>query len=44
MHQSILAMNCSLGSGDPLATADRLVTHSGTRVGNDQNPDFTPVT
>jgi len=38
-----LAMDGSLRSGDALATADGLVTYSGIRVGNDQNPDFTPV-
>ena len=36
-------MDGSLRSGDALATADGLVTYSGIRVGNDQNPDFTPV-
>ena len=39
-----LAMDGSLRSGDALATADGLVAYSGIRVGNDQNPDFTPVT
>ena len=38
-----LAMDGSLRSGDALATADGLVAYSGIRVGNDQNPDFTPV-
>ena len=38
-----LAMDGSLRSGDALATADRLVAYSGIRVGNDLNPDFTPV-
>ena len=38
-----LAMDGSLRSGDALATTDGLVTYSGIRVGNDQNPDFTPV-
>jgi hypothetical protein len=38
-----LAMDGSLRSGDALATADGLVIYSGIRVGNDQNPDFTPV-
>ena len=38
-----LAMDGSLCSGDALATTDGLVTYSGIRVGNDQNPDFTPV-
>jgi Protein of unknown function (DUF2865) len=38
-----LAMDGSLRSGDALATADGFVTYSGIRVGNDQNPDFTPV-
>ena len=38
-----LAMDGSLRSGDALATADGLVTYSGIRVGNDQNPDFTPL-
>ena len=36
-------MDGSLRSGDALATADGLVAYSGIRVGNDQNPDFTPV-
>ena len=36
-------MDGSLRSGDALATTDGLVTYSGIRVGNDQNPDFTPV-
>ena len=39
-----LAMDGSLRSGDALATADGLVAYSGIRVGNDQNPDFTPIT
>src|SRR6478735_876177 len=38
-----LAMDGSLRSGDVLATADGHVAYSGIRVGNDQNPDFTPV-
>jgi hypothetical protein len=38
-----LAMDGSLRSGDAVATADGLVAYSGIRVGNDQNPDFTPV-
>jgi len=38
-----LAMDGSLRSGDALATGDGLVTYSGIRVGNDRNPDFTPV-
>ena len=38
-----LAMDGSLRSGDTVATADGLVAYSGIRVGNDQNPDFTPV-
>ena len=38
-----LAMDGSLRSGDALATADGLVAYSGIRVGNDQNPDFTPL-
>ena len=36
-------MDGSLRSGDTLATTDGLVTYSGIRVGNDQNPDFTPL-
>src|SRR3954463_846865 len=36
-------MDGSLRSGDALATADGLVAYSGIRVGNDQNPAFTPV-
>ena len=39
-----LAMDGSLRSGDVLATADGLVAYSGMRVGNDQTPDFMPVT
>jgi len=38
-----LAMDGSLRSGDAVATADGLVAYSGIRVGNDQNPDFTPL-
>ena len=38
-----LAIDGSLRSGDAVATADGLVAYSGIRVGNDQNPDFTPV-
>ena len=38
-----LAMDGSLRSGDTVATADGLVAYSGIRVGNDQNPDFTPL-
>ena len=38
-----LAMDGSLRSGDALATANGLVAYSGIRVGNDQNPDFTPL-
>ncbi|MET3838565.1 hypothetical protein ABIE49_000643 [Bradyrhizobium sp. OAE829] len=38
-----LAMDGSLRSGDVLATADGHVAYSGIRVGNDHNPDFTPV-
>src|SRR4249920_482997 len=38
-----LAMDGSLRSGDAIATANGLVAYSGIRVGNDQNPDFTPV-
>ena len=38
-----LAMDGSLRSGDVLATAGGHVAYSGIRVGNDQNPDFTPV-
>ena len=38
-----LAMDGSLRSGDVLATADGHVAYSGIRVGNDQNPDFSPV-
>ena len=38
-----LAMDGSLRSGDAVATVDGLVAYSGIRVGNDQNPDFTPV-
>jgi hypothetical protein len=38
-----LAMDASLRSGDAVATADGLVAYSGIRVGNDQNPDFTPL-
>jgi hypothetical protein len=39
-----LALDGSLRSGDVLATTDGLVAYSGIRVGNDQTPDFTPVT
>jgi uncharacterized protein DUF2865 len=38
-----LAIDGSLRSGDAVATADGLVAYSGIRVGNDQNPDFTPL-
>jgi len=38
-----LAMDGSLRSGDAVATTDGLVAYSGIRVGNDQNPDFTPL-
>ena len=38
-----LAMDGSLRSGDAIATADGLVAYSGIRVGNDQNPELTPV-
>ena len=38
-----LAMDGSLRSGDAVATAGGLVAYSGIRVGNDQNPDFTPL-
>ncbi|TYL84529.1 DUF2865 domain-containing protein [Bradyrhizobium rifense] len=38
-----IAMDGSLRSGDAVATADGLVAYSGIRVGNDQNPDFTPL-
>jgi hypothetical protein len=38
-----LAMDGSLRSGDAVATADGLVAYSGIRVGNNQNPDFTPL-
>ena len=38
-----LAMDGSLRSGDAVATVDGLVAYSGIRVGNDQNPDFTPL-
>ena len=38
-----LAMDGSLRSGDAVATAGGLVAYSGIRIGNDQNPDFTPV-
>ena len=38
-----LALDDTLRSGDVLATPDGLVAYSGIRVGNDQNPDFTPV-
>jgi hypothetical protein len=37
-----LAMDGSLRSGDAVATAG-LAAASGIRVGNDQNPDFTPL-
>ena len=38
-----LALDGSLRPGDVIATTDGLVAYSGIRVGNDQNPDFTPV-
>ncbi|TYL72054.1 DUF2865 domain-containing protein [Bradyrhizobium cytisi] len=38
-----LAMDGSLRSGDAVATADGFVAYSGIRVGNDHNPDFTPL-
>jgi len=38
-----LAMDGSLRSGDAVATAGGLAAYSGIRVGNDQNPDFTPL-
>jgi Protein of unknown function (DUF2865) len=38
-----LAMDGSLRSGDAVATAGGLVAYSGIRIGNDQNPDFTPI-
>ena len=38
-----LAMDGSLRSGDTVATAGGLAAYSGIRVGNDQNPDFTPL-
>jgi len=38
-----LALDGSLRSGDAVATADGLVAYSGIRVGNDQNPDLTPL-
>ena len=38
-----LALDDTLRKGDVVATTDGLVTYSGIRVGNDQNPDFTPV-
>ena len=39
-----LALDGSLSTGDVLATTDGVVAYSGIRVGNDQAPDFTPVT
>ncbi len=38
-----LAMDGSLRSGDAVATAGGLAAYSGIRVGNDQNPDLTPL-
>jgi hypothetical protein len=38
-----IAMDGSLRTGDVLATADGNVAYSGIRVGNDRNPDFTPL-
>ena len=38
-----LAMDGSLRSGDAVAAAGGLAAYSGIRVGNDQNPDFTPL-
>ncbi|EIG63500.1 DUF2865 domain-containing protein [Bradyrhizobium sp. WSM1253] len=38
-----LAMDGSLRSGDAVATTDGLVAYSGIRIGNNQNPEFTPL-
>jgi Protein of unknown function (DUF2865) len=38
-----LTLDASLRAGDVIATTDGLVAYSGIKVGNNQNPDFTPV-
>ena len=38
-----LTLDTSLRAGDVIATTDGLVAYSGIKVGNNQNPEFTPV-
>ena len=38
-----LTLDASLRAGDVIATTDGLVAYSGIKVGNNQNPEFTPV-
>jgi hypothetical protein len=38
-----LMLDASLRAGDVIATTDGLVAYSGIKVGNNQNPEFTPV-
>jgi hypothetical protein len=38
-----LTLDASLRAGDVIATTDGLVAYSGIKVGNDQSPEFIPV-
>jgi Protein of unknown function (DUF2865) len=38
-----LTLDASLRAGDVIATTSGLVAYSGIKVGNNQNPEFTPV-
>jgi hypothetical protein len=38
-----LTLDASLRAGDVIATTDGLVAYSGIKVGNNENPEFTPV-
>jgi hypothetical protein len=38
-----LTLDASLRAGDVIATTDGLVAYSGIKIGNNQNPEFTPV-